>query len=152
MRELIDEVEDQCGDARLREMRRQTTQQIGAVGGREQLFVPHRHGLTDQFPELLGQQLRLMCVETLFVGRLAPPFRMASGNLHGKHAAEDRVAGERRRGRQDAVVVRFLDIEERCDEVAEHFPLIEPQTVDEDEHHAAGALQRRHEEFRADVH
>ena len=48
--------------------------------------------------------------------------------------------------------MRFLDIEERRHEVAELLPLIEPQAVDQNEHHATGALQRRHQKFRPDVH
>src|SRR2546421_9959468 len=93
-----------------------------------------------------------MGVETLFIGGLAPPVWMTGGDLHGKETTEDCVARERRRRRQNAVVMRFLDVEERRHEIAEHLPLIEPQAVDQNEHYATGALQRRHEKFRADVH
>jgi len=137
--------------AGLREMRRQASQQISAVGGGEQLLVAHRHRLTDQLAQLLGEQLALVRVEALVVGRRAPPLRMPRGDLHRKQAAEDRVARERRRGRENAVVVRLLDVEHRGDQIAQHFPLIEPQAVDHDEYHAAGAFERRHEKLRAHI-
>src|SRR3989442_6997210 len=51
-----------------------------------------------------------------------------------EHAGEDRVAGERRRRRQDAEVVRLLDLEQRRDEVAQHFPLIQVEESRSEEH------------------
>ena len=92
-----------------------------------------------------------MGVEALVVGRRAPPLGVPGCDFHREETAEDRVARERRRRRENAVVVRFLDVEQRRDQIAQHFPLIEPQAIDHDEHHATGALERGDQEFRAHV-
>ena len=152
MRQLIDEVEDEGRDPRLRQMRRQSPQQVLPVRGGEELLVADRYGLARQLAQLLRQELGLMRVEAFVVARRAPPLRMPGGDFHRKQAAEDRVAGKRRGGGENAVVVRLLHVEQRRHEIAQHFPLVEPQAVDHDEDDTAGALERGHEELGTDVH
>ena len=48
--------------------------------------------------------------------------------------------------------MRLLDLEQRRDEVAQHFPLVQPQAVHHDEQHAACVLEDGHEELGPDVH
>ena len=151
MRQLIDEVEDERRHAGLRQVRRQSPQQVLPVRGGEKLLVADRYGLARQLAQLLRQELGLMRVEAFVVARRAPPLRMPGGDFHRKEAAENRVAGKRRGGGENAVVVRLLHVEQRRHEIAQHFPLVEPQAVDHDEDDAAGALERGHEELGTDV-
>ena len=132
--ELVDEVEDQRGDAVLGEVRRQTAEQAVAVGGGEHLLVMHRHLAAGQLLELLGQELGLVGVETglLVVG---PPPRVAGLDLRREEPAEDRVARERRRGRQDREVVGGLDVESGGDQRPDHGPLVQPETVHHHQQH-----------------
>src|SRR6266513_2035222 len=151
VRQLIDEVEHQGRDAVLGKVRREAAHQL-ALARAEQLLVPHRDRPSHELRQLLGQELALVRVEALFVGRLPPPRRMAGGDLHRKHPREDRVARERRRARKDAVVVRLLDVEQRRHELPQHLPLVEPQAVDHDEQRAALGLEHRYQELGSHVH
>jgi len=60
--ELVDEIEDQGGDAVLGEMARQTLEQAFAIGRGEDLLVAHRHVAAAHLAQLLDQQLGLMRV------------------------------------------------------------------------------------------
>src|SRR6266513_1953501 len=135
VRELVDEVEHERRHPVLGQVRREPAQQLAAVHRAEQLLVAHGHRRPDQLPQLLGQQLRFVRVEALVVRGLAPPVGVSRGDLHREQPGEDRVAREGRRGRQDAVVVGLLDVEQRRHQVAQRLPLIEPQAVDDDEQH-----------------
>src|SRR5207247_1121321 len=114
--ELVDEVEHQGRHAVLREVRRELAEQLRPVVRREQLLIAHGHRLAEQVRELLAQELGLVRVQAFFIRGLAPPLRVPGGDLHGEHAAEDRVARERRRAGHDAVVVRLLEVAQRLEQ------------------------------------
>src|SRR3989454_9385554 len=71
-------------------MRRQAPLQVRALPGAEQLLVAHRHRLADELRQLLAQQLGLVRVQALLIGRRAPPVGVPRGDLHREHAGEDR--------------------------------------------------------------
>src|ERR1051326_8580859 len=150
VRELVHEVEYESRDPVLGEVRRQAAHQV-AFARAEQLLVPHRDRSPGELSQLLGQELTLVRVETLLVGRLSPPRGMPCGDLHREHARENCVASERRRRREDAVVMRLFDVEQRRHQIAQHLPLVEPQAVDHHEQRASLGLQHGHEEFRPHV-
>src|SRR5256884_6860850 len=150
VRELVHEVEHQGRDAVLGEVRREAAHQV-ALPRAEQLLVPHRDGSPGELAQLLGQELTLVRVETLLIGRLSPPPGMPCRDLHWEHPGEDGVARDRRGGREDAVVMRLLDVEQRRHQIAQHLPLVEPQTVDHDEQRAPLGLEHRHQKLRSHV-
>ena len=92
-----------------------------------------------------------MCVQALVIP-IAPPLRIPLGNLHRKKAAEDRIAGERCRRRQNAKVVRHFDVEELSYQRFEHLPLIQPQAVHDDKQHGPFGFHNRNEKFLTDIH
>src|SRR2546429_4395879 len=55
-------------------------------------------------------------------------------------------------GGQDDVVVGLFHVEQGGHEVAQHLPLVEPQTVDHHEQHSPRGSQHGDEEFGAHVH
>jgi hypothetical protein len=59
---------------------------------------------------------------------------------------------ERRRRRQDAEVVRLLDVEQLRDLLLEQLPLVEAHAIDHHEQHPAAGFQLRDHELAADVH
>ena len=64
--------------------------------------------------ELVEQERLFVAVAAMLVTLgIAPDFRVLLGDVAGQEAAEDRVARERRRGGENAVVERLLQIEER---------------------------------------
>src|SRR5450756_2576600 len=99
------------------------------------------------------EQLPLVRVERLVLAiGVAPPIGKTRRDLARKKSAEERVARVRRRGRKHREVVRGLGVEEGSEQRLQHAPLIEPQTIDDDEHRRLVALENRQQKLGDDVY
>src|SRR5688572_12191790 len=123
---------------------------VGVAGGGDLLVANGR--LAAQLLEVRLEQLALVGVEgfILAIG-VAPPVRKARRDLSGEKTAEQRVAGVGSGGGENGEVMRRLDVEERREQRLEHAPLIETQTIHDDEDGRLVALENREQELAYDI-
>ena len=151
VREQVDEVEDECAHAFAADRGAEVALElVGVLRGGDLLIANRRRAV--QLVEMRLEQLALVRVERfVFAIGVAPPVGESRRDLAGKQSAEERVARVRRRRRKHREVMRRLDVEERREQRLEHAPLVEPQTIDDDEHRRAVALENRQQELADDV-
>ena len=127
---------------------------LGAVVLRDELVVAHPDVAQVAALEQVVQKVGFVGVEAVLVLPLVDgkALREAAREVDGQHAAEEGVARERRRGRQDAVVPVALDLEVGVEQPLEEQPLVVAHAVDEEEHDGplglfADLAQVRKDEF-----
>ena len=150
MREHVHEVEHERVNALTGDRTRQVSFEIVGVGGGGDLVIAHGC-LNLQLLQVRHQQLALVHVQR-FVVLVAPPVGETRRDLAREQAAEQRVAGIRRRGRQNREVVRRLHVVQRRQQRLEHAPLIHPQAIDDHKDRLAITRQHRHHKLGDDVH
>src|SRR6266851_4639583 len=97
---------------------------------------------------MILEQLTLVCIERFVLPvHVAPPIRKPSRDFSGEKSAEQCVTRVRSRFGKNSEVMSRLSFEERRKQWLEHAPLIESQTIDDDENCGPIALKNRQKEF-----
>lgn len=131
MRQQVHEVEDERTDSFGRDRPADPALEVVGVVRRRDLLIAYRRRAAD-LGEVRVEQVALVRVERLVL-LIAPPVRQARRDLAREEPGEEGVPGVGRRGREDGEVVRRLDVEERGDRRLEDAPLVEAETVHDDE-------------------
>src|SRR5690606_10652310 len=109
------------------------------------LLVVDREILSDEATNLGGEQLILEGVQSALT-LTVPPAGVRLRDLVGEPAGEDGVARIRRRGRQDRVVQRLLNLREVREDRQDRAPLVEAEAIHDHEEDAPIRSQQRKQE------